>query len=204
MCTVHNLTERHEAPPEQLGQDPQRPGYHFLPPANWLNDPNGLMYWQGEYHLFYQYNPYGPRHRTIHWGHAVSTDLVFWQHLPLALAPTPGSPDEDGCWSGCAINDQGVPTLIYTGLRHGVPGAVPRHKPGQSADLAEVAGQSRDPWSPVRSGGDRLPRSFGLARRRHLVPGHRFGDQGGRWGGLALPIPGSAAVGLPAPPLRGR
>jgi len=99
--------------------DPQRPRYHFLPPANWLNDPNGLIHWQGQYHLFYQYNPNGPFHGTIHWGHAVSADLVHWEHLPIALAPEPGTADADGCWSGCAVDDAGVPTLIYSGNRNG-------------------------------------------------------------------------------------
>jgi len=103
--------------PEHLGRDPHRPRYHFLPPANWLNDPNGLIHWKGQYHLFYQYNPNGPFWGTIHWGHAASTDLVHWMHLPIALAPTPESADEDGCWSGCAVDNQGIPTLIYTGKR---------------------------------------------------------------------------------------
>lgn len=99
--------------------DPQRPRYHFMPLANWLNDPNGLIQWNDRYHLFYQYNPNGPFHGTIHWGHAVSADLVHWEHLPVALAPTPGGSDEDGCWSGCAVDDDGVPTLIYSGNRNG-------------------------------------------------------------------------------------
>ena len=97
--------------------DPHRPRYHFLPPANWLNDPNGLIEWKGQYHLFYQYNPHGAFHGTIHWGHAVSADLVHWADLPIALTPTPGGPDQDGCYSGCAVNHAGVPTLIYTGIR---------------------------------------------------------------------------------------
>src|SRR6476659_2902008 len=103
--------------PARLVRDPHRPGYHFLPPANWMNDPNGLIHWKGQYHMFYQYNPEGPFHNKIHWGHAVSTDLVHWAHLPVALAPTLDSPDEDGCWSGCAVDNAGVPTLVYTGVR---------------------------------------------------------------------------------------
>ncbi len=105
--------------PQRAAADPHRPCFHFLPPANWLNDPNGLIQWNGEYHLFYQYNPHGPFHGTIHWGHAVSADLVHWRHLPIALAPDPGTADEDGCWSGVAIDDDGVPTLIYSGNRNG-------------------------------------------------------------------------------------
>jgi len=67
--------------------------------------------------MFFQYNPHAARHEAIHWGHAVSEDLVHWRHLPIALAPTPGSPDEDGCWSGCAVDNDGVPTLIYSGAQ---------------------------------------------------------------------------------------
>src|SRR5215813_2310009 len=98
---------------KQLETDPHRPGFHYLPPKNWMNDPNGLIQWEGKFHLFYQHNPNGPVWGNIHWGHAVSPDLVHWSDLPIALAPTPGGPDEVGCFSGCAVNN-GVPTLIYT------------------------------------------------------------------------------------------
>ena len=100
-----------------LGDDHHRPSYHFCPPANWLNDPNGLVHHDGVYHLFYQYNPGGPNHGTIHWGHATSDDLVHWRDEPVALTPDPDGPDRDGCWSGCAVVDDGVPTLLYTGGR---------------------------------------------------------------------------------------
>jgi beta-fructofuranosidase len=96
--------------------DPHRPQYHFTPPANWLNDPNGAIEWDGKYHLFYQYNPAGAFWGTIHWGHAISPDLVHWEDCPIALTPSPGGADAGGCWSGYAINDNGVPTLIYTGV----------------------------------------------------------------------------------------
>ena len=59
--------------------DPYRPGYHYLPPANWMNDPNGLLFWKGRYHIFFQYNPDGAFHGNIHWGHASSADLVHWE-----------------------------------------------------------------------------------------------------------------------------
>ena len=98
--------------PDATSPDPDRPRSHFLPPSNWLNDPNGLIQWRGVYHMFYQYNPAGPFHGTIAWGHASSTDLVHWTHLPVALAPSPDGPDAGGCWSGCAVDDDGVPTII--------------------------------------------------------------------------------------------
>src|SRR2546423_13522026 len=105
-----------DALPQSAPVDPHRPHYHFLPPSNWMNDPNGLIHWKGQYHLFYQYNPNGALHGTIHWGHAVSPDLVHWEHLPIALAPTPGGPDKDGIWSGCAVDNDGIPTIFYTGV----------------------------------------------------------------------------------------
>ena len=101
---------------KELEDDPHRPHYHFLPPANWMNDPNGLIQWKGQYQLFYQYNPAGPVHERIRWGHAVSSDLAHWADLPIALTPTPGRADADGCWSGCAIDNHGIPTLFYSGV----------------------------------------------------------------------------------------
>ena len=101
----------------QMADDPHRPRYHFTPPANWMNDPNGIIEWDGKYHLFYQHNPYAAVWDNMHWGHAVSSDLLHWTDLPVALSPTADGPDEDGCWSGCAVDDNGVPTILYTGVR---------------------------------------------------------------------------------------
>ncbi len=81
-----------------------------------MNDPNGLIQWQGQTHLFYQYTPGSALSGVKYWGHAVSTDLVRWQHWPVAIAPTPGGPDAGGIWSGCAVDNNGVPTAIYTGI----------------------------------------------------------------------------------------
>jgi beta-fructofuranosidase len=103
---------------QRLSSDSHRPRYHVLPPSNWMNDPNGVCQWDGQYHLFYQYNPLAARWGVIHWGHAVSVDLVHWADLPIALSPTPGGPDADGCWSGCIVNNGGVPTMLYTGLHN--------------------------------------------------------------------------------------
>ena len=64
-----------------------RPQFHFTPEKNWHNDPNGLVYYDGEYHMFYQYNPKGNKWGNMHWGHTISTDLVHWEHFPIALYP---------------------------------------------------------------------------------------------------------------------
>lgn len=99
--------------------DLYRPIFHFMPENNWMNDPNGPIFYKGEYHLFYQYNPNGFEWGTIHWGHAKSKDLVHWEHLPIALYPS-NELGEDHCFSGCAVvNDEGVPTLFYTSIGSG-------------------------------------------------------------------------------------
>lgn len=91
-----------------------RLGYHIMAPANWINDPNGLIHYKDEYHVFYQHHPYDENWGPMHWGHVKSKDLVHWEHLPIALAPTEEY-ERDGCFSGSAVDDDGVLTLIYTG-----------------------------------------------------------------------------------------
>ncbi len=88
---------------------------HFTPPTGWMNDPNGFIYKDGVYHLFYQYHPYSAEWGPMHWGHAVSKDLIRWTHLPVALAPDRPY-DKKGCWSGSAITVGDRLYLMYTGV----------------------------------------------------------------------------------------
>ena len=102
--------------------DRLRPVYHFAAPANFTGDPNGAIVWNGVYHLFYQHNPDGAydNPKRMHWGHASSRDLVHWDHLPIALAPEPDGPDRLGCYSGGAVDWNGIPTLVYYGSPDGI------------------------------------------------------------------------------------
>jgi len=94
-----------------------RPQFHFSPEKNWMNDPNGLVYYKGEYHLFFQYNPFGKEWGYMHWGHAVSTDLLHWEQLPIALTPDNDSKDKEigTAFSGSGVVDQNN----LTGLQKG-------------------------------------------------------------------------------------
>src|SRR5579859_3332895 len=100
----------------KLASDPLRPQYHLLPAHNWMNDPNGPIFFRGRYHMFHQYNPQGAVWGNMNWAHATSADMIHWKHEPVALSPTPGGPDRDGVFSGSAVIDRGTPTVIYTGV----------------------------------------------------------------------------------------
>ena len=96
--------------------DNARPVYHFHPPAQWHNDPNGTIFYNGWHHLFYQFNPYGSVWGNMHWGHARSRDLVNWEHLPIALGPSKEE-GEDHVFSGGAIpGPDGRPRVFYTSI----------------------------------------------------------------------------------------
>ena len=106
-----------EAKRETVQQGKFRQDYHFMAETGWINDPNGLIYFKGKYHFFYQYNPYSGFWDCMHWGHAVSEDMIHWEYLPLALAPSEVYDDhlKGGCFSGSAIEHDGKLFLIYTG-----------------------------------------------------------------------------------------
>lgn len=103
--------------PTKIFDESYRPQFHFTPEKNWHNDPNGLVYYAGEYHLFYQYNPFGNEWGYMHWGHAVSTNLVNWEHLPIALFPDNDSKDKDSCtaYSGSGLVDHNNVTGLQKG-----------------------------------------------------------------------------------------
>ena len=98
----------------EIEGDEWRLQYHVTAPVFWMNDPNGFSFFQDEYHLFYQHHPYSTEWGNIHWGHVKSRDLVHWEHLPHALAPSEPY-DQDGCFSGSAIEKDGKLFLFYTG-----------------------------------------------------------------------------------------
>lgn len=94
----------------------ERPAFHLSPRIGWMNDPNGFCRYNGKYHMFYQYHPYNSQWGPMHWGHAVSEDLLHWEHLPVALAPDEAY-DIDGCFSGSAATlPDGRQLLMYTGV----------------------------------------------------------------------------------------
>jgi beta-fructofuranosidase len=115
------------APLADIAHDPLRPEFHLMPPHNWMNDPNGPIWWKGQYHLFYQLNPHAAVWGDMHWGHAISPDMIRWRHLPIALAPTPGGADSEGCFSGSAVVFNGKPTFIYTGVQNAPPSETTIH-----------------------------------------------------------------------------
>ncbi|RRA49574.1 glycoside hydrolase family 32 protein [Acidipila sp. EB88] len=104
-----------------LAADPMRPQFHLLPAKNWMNDPNGPIYFQGQYHMFFQYNPEAAVWGNMSWNHAVSSDMLHWSHLPVALTPTPAGPDAYGVFSGSAIQVGSRVYAVYTGTKKGSP-----------------------------------------------------------------------------------
>lgn len=107
---------KYEEEIERETADVLRPALHLSARVGWMNDPNGFSYYGGEYHMFYQYHPYSNVWGPMHWGHAVSKDLLHWRHLPAAMAPDMDY-DRDGCFSGSAIDlPDGRQLLMYTGV----------------------------------------------------------------------------------------
>ncbi|CAL9347035.1 hypothetical protein SUDANB176_00394 [Streptomyces sp. enrichment culture] len=129
--------------------DRHRPQFHVLPPWHWMNEPHAPVYFKGKYHIFYQHDPLGPFWGQIHWGHAVSTDMVHWRDLPIALAPAADSVGPDGIWSGsaCVDGDRG-PVLFFTGGDDRLPH---RQRTGLAVSTYQADGDTDLPTWTMRS-----------------------------------------------------
>lgn len=114
--TLREARKYEEAAEKMIAKE-ERPDFHLSARTGWMNDPNGFSFYNGKYHMFYQYYPYDSNWNSMHWGHAVSSDLLHWEYLPAALAPDEPY-DRDGCFSGSAITlPDGRQLLMYTGVQ---------------------------------------------------------------------------------------
>jgi levanase len=123
--------------------EPYRPQFHFTPAQNWMNDPNGMVYYQGEYHLFFQYNPFGDTWGHMSWGHAVSTDLVHWRQLPLAI-PEQG---DEMVFSGSAVVDYGNTSGLGTTANPPMVAIYTAAKPGSQAQALAYSTDKGRTWT---------------------------------------------------------
>lgn len=113
--TLREARKYEEAFEKMIARE-ERPAFHLSARTGWMNDPNGFSWYDGKYHMFYQYHPYDSQWGPMHWGHAVSEDLLHWEYLPAALAPDELY-DRDGCFSGSAVTlPDGRQLLMYTGV----------------------------------------------------------------------------------------
>lgn len=120
---------------------------HLKAPDCWINDPNGFIYYKGLYHLFYQCFPYAPEWGTMHWGHAVSRDLVNWEHCGIALFPSRYE-DQNGCFSGSALEYNGKLYLYYTGVHYDIINPENIHKnPNDRYESSQLMITSEDGFS---------------------------------------------------------
>ena len=132
--------------------DSARPHFHLSSRVGWMNDPNGFCCYKGQYHLFYQYNPYNTVWGPMHWGHAVSDDLLHWKYLPAALAPDEEY-DKDGCFSGSSIElPDGRHMLFYTSvLNETDPQGVTRGIQRQCSDIGDGLDYRKTEGNPILS-----------------------------------------------------
>ncbi|MBA4860866.1 glycoside hydrolase family 32 protein [Streptomyces sp. PSKA54] len=144
---------------------------HYAPAKGWMNDPNGLVHWQGRHHLFYQYNPDGTEFTNQHWGHASSPDLLTWTEHEVALFPGPAQTapyDATACFSGCAFEHDGGVSILYTG----VLGDAQLPCLARAADDG-LSGFVKDPANPLLP----APPAADITEFRD----HSVWHEGGRW-----------------------
>jgi fructan beta-fructosidase len=127
----------------QYMNEPLRPQFHFSPELNWMNDPNGLVFHNGEYHLFYQYNPAGNEWGHMSWGHAVSKDMMSWEHLPIAI------PEKDGvmAFSGSCVVDHRNSSRFGTGNTPPMVAIFTGHKPGKQVQNLAYSNDDGRTWA---------------------------------------------------------
>lgn len=176
----------HNAPAAARGQHRQQ--YHFMPPAGWMNDPNGCVWHDGQYHLYYQHNPYAAKWGSVHWGHAVSTDLVHWEHRPIALAPSEPYDDhpEGGVFSGSMVIQNGEWNAFYTATTNYGQGFVQTQCLATSTDngdtFTKYAGNPVIETPPAGTSPDfRDPKVFRHGALWYMVVGASIGA--GAWHG---------------------
>jgi len=150
--TLRDVRKYEEIMQESIGEE-ERPAFHLSPRVGWMNDPNGFSYYKGEYHLFYQYYPFDSFWGLMHWGHAVSRDLLRWTYRPVALAPD-AIYDKDGCFSGSAVElPDGRHLLMYTGVvKEPLPDGSFRELQTQCVALGDGMDYEKYPQNPVLDG----------------------------------------------------
>ena len=153
---------------DQLYKEKYRPQFHFSSRRGWNNDPNGLAYHKGEYHLFYQHNPYGWRWGNMHWGHAVSPDLVHWRELPIALYPHQFG---DWCFSGSTVVDKDNTAGFKTGGEDVIVAAYTSTGRGESIAYSNDRGRTFTDYegNPVVRHSGRDPKVIWYKPGRHWV-----------------------------------
>ncbi|XP_063823882.1 sucrose-6-phosphate hydrolase-like [Ostrinia nubilalis] len=155
------------------------PRYHLAPPQGWMNDPNGFSVFNGEYHLFYQYNPLSSLEPGIaHWGHAVSEDLFHWEHLPIAMYPN-NTYDSSGVFSGSALIEDDIMYLFYTGnVNHPneQPNREQRQALAESTDGIHVTKYENNPiiMADDRQPNIRDPKVWKHGSKYYMVLGNSF------------------------------
>lgn len=161
-----------------------RQKYHFMAQEGWLNDPNGLIWFRSQYHFFYQYNPFGSFWSQMYWGHAVSTDLLHWQYLPVALVPCDwyDNHPQGGCFSGSAIVHDGRLWLLYTGTTNQGKGFVQQQCAAFSDDGVTFTKYEGNPVLPqpdwVQTAFFRDPKVWEHGAWYYMLVGARRGDYG--------------------------
>ncbi|MBR2988993.1 MAG: glycoside hydrolase family 32 protein [Clostridia bacterium] len=154
--------------------------YHFQPKRGWMNDPNGLCYYNGSYHAFFQHNPYAPMWDKMHWGHAVSKDLIEWEELPIALCPDRDYEDKGGCFSGSAIEKDGELHLFYTSVSHDLGQTQSTAKSTDGVTFVKADNNPIITHTPYEAKSDnfRDPKVFFAFGSYYMVVGYANGNNG--------------------------